>query len=86
MTQEKAEALGWTFNADGTTVEKGREIYMMPSKEMALKIIEKREQAAARKRLINIQMQMELMEEQEDRDNERFDSNHTSELASRWAE
>ncbi|HBY85909.1 MAG TPA: hypothetical protein DEO86_08550 [Colwellia sp.] len=21
MTQEKAEALGWTFNADGTTVE-----------------------------------------------------------------
>lgn len=41
---------------------------------------------AARKRLINIQMQMELMEEKEDRDNERFDSNHTSELASRWAE
>ena len=41
---------------------------------------------AERKKLINIQMQMELMEEQEDRDNERFDSNHTSELASRWAE
>jgi hypothetical protein len=31
-------------------------------------------------------MQMELMEEQEDRDNERFDSNYTLELASRWAE
>ena len=41
---------------------------------------------AERKKLINIQMQMELMEEQEDRDNERFDSNHTLELASRWAE
>ena len=45
MTQEKAEALGWTFNADGTTVEKGREIFCMPSKEMALKMVEKREQA-----------------------------------------
>tara|TARA_R110000772_G_scaffold38004_2_gene89899 strand:- start:398 stop:550 length:153 start_codon:yes stop_codon:yes gene_type:complete len=44
MTQEKAEALGWSFNADGTTVEKGREIYMMPTKEMALKMVEKREQ------------------------------------------
>ena len=41
---------------------------------------------AERKKLINIQMQMELMEEQEDRDNERFDSNYTLELASRWAE
>ena len=41
---------------------------------------------AERKKLINIQMQMELMEEKEDRDNERFDANHTSELASRWAE
>ena len=41
---------------------------------------------AERKKLINIQMQMELIEEKEDRDNERFDSNHTSELASRWAE
>jgi len=45
MTQEQAEALGWTFNADGTTVEKGREIHMMPTKEMALKIIEKREKS-----------------------------------------
>ena len=44
MTQQQAETLGWTFNADGTTVEKGREIYMMPSKEMALKMVEKREQ------------------------------------------
>ena len=41
---------------------------------------------AERKKLINIQMQMELMEEQEDRDNERFDSNHRLELAFRWAE
>ena len=44
MTQQQAEKLGWSFNADGTTVEKGREIYMMPSKEMALKMVEKREQ------------------------------------------
>ena len=41
---------------------------------------------AERKKIINIQMQMELMEEEEDRDNQRYDSNHTSELASRWAE
>tara|TARA_R110000851_G_scaffold131619_2_gene265775 strand:- start:41 stop:301 length:261 start_codon:yes stop_codon:yes gene_type:complete len=41
---------------------------------------------AERKKIINIQMQMELMEEEEDRDNERFDSNHRLELASRWAE
>ena len=41
---------------------------------------------AARKRLINIQMQMELIEEKEDRDNQRYDANHTSELASKWAE
>jgi hypothetical protein len=45
MTQKQAETLGWTFNTDGTTVEKGREIFCMPSKEMALKIIEKREQS-----------------------------------------
>ena len=31
---------------------------------------------AARKRLINIQMQMELMEEEEDRDNERFEAEY----------
>lgn len=30
----------------------------------------------ARKRLINIQMQMELMEEEEDRDNERFEAEY----------
>jgi hypothetical protein len=41
---------------------------------------------AERKKIINVQMQMELMEEEEDRDNERFDSNHRLELASRWAE
>ena len=41
---------------------------------------------AERKKLINIQMQMELMEEQEDRDNERYDANHRLELKSRWAE
>ena len=45
MTQKQAETLGWTFNADGTTVEKGREIFCMPSKEMALKMVEKREQS-----------------------------------------
>ena len=44
MTKEKAELLGWKFSHLDTTVEKGREIYMMPSKEMALKMVEKREQ------------------------------------------
>jgi hypothetical protein len=44
MTKEKAEKLGWTFSHLDTTIEKGREIYMMPSKEMALKMVEKREQ------------------------------------------
>tara|TARA_R110002096_G_scaffold307104_2_gene501829 strand:- start:105 stop:242 length:138 start_codon:yes stop_codon:yes gene_type:complete len=44
MTQKQAEKLGWSFNEDGTTVEKGREIFCMPSKEMALKMVEKREQ------------------------------------------
>ena len=45
MTKTEAEKLGWTFSHLDTTVEKGREIHMMPSKEMALKIIAKREQA-----------------------------------------
>tara|TARA_R110000787_G_scaffold46324_1_gene112507 strand:+ start:622 stop:762 length:141 start_codon:yes stop_codon:yes gene_type:complete len=45
MTRTEAEKLGWTFNADGTTVEKGREIYMMPNAEMALKMVAKREAA-----------------------------------------
>jgi hypothetical protein len=44
MTKEKAELLGWKFSHLDTTVEKGREIYMMPSKAMALKMVEKREQ------------------------------------------
>tara|TARA_R110002074_G_C12117770_1_gene626784 strand:+ start:229 stop:390 length:162 start_codon:yes stop_codon:yes gene_type:complete len=43
--KEKAEKLGWKFSHLDTTVEKGREIFCMPSKEMALKIVEKREQA-----------------------------------------
>ena len=41
---------------------------------------------AERKKLINIQMQMELMEEQEDCDNEQHEYHFQSELASRWAE
>ena len=41
---------------------------------------------AGRKKIINIQMQMELIEEQEDSDNERFDASHRLELKSRWAE
>tara|TARA_R110000868_G_scaffold361917_1_gene623921 strand:- start:264 stop:404 length:141 start_codon:yes stop_codon:yes gene_type:complete len=45
MTKTEAEKLGWTFSHLDTTVEKGREIHMMPTKEMALKIIEKREQS-----------------------------------------
>tara|TARA_R110002073_G_C9338371_1_gene569791 strand:- start:771 stop:911 length:141 start_codon:yes stop_codon:yes gene_type:complete len=45
MTKNEAEKLGWTFSHLDTTVEKGREIHMMPSKAMALKIIAKREQA-----------------------------------------
>ena len=45
MTKTEAEKLGWTFSHLDTTVEKGREIHMMPSKEMALKMVEKREQA-----------------------------------------
>ena len=45
MTKTEAEKLGWTFSHLDTTVEKGREIHMMPTKEMALKMVEKREQA-----------------------------------------
>ena len=41
---------------------------------------------AERKKIINIQMQIKLMEEQEEADNQQYDANHTSELASRWAE
>jgi hypothetical protein len=41
---------------------------------------------AERKKLINIQMQMELIEEKEDRDNEQHEYYFQSELASRWAE
>jgi len=32
------------------------------------------------------ELHKELIEEKEDRDNQRYDANHTSELASRWAE
>tara|TARA_R110000796_G_scaffold118526_1_gene232263 strand:- start:778 stop:1038 length:261 start_codon:yes stop_codon:yes gene_type:complete len=41
---------------------------------------------AERKKIINIQMQMELIEEQEDRDNEQHEYHFQSELASRWTE
>lgn len=41
---------------------------------------------AERKKIINIQMQMELIEEKEYRDNEQHEYYFQSELASRWAE
>ena len=41
---------------------------------------------AERKKIINIQMQMELIEEKEYRDNEQNEYYFQSELASRWAE
>tara|TARA_R100000995_G_scaffold43606_1_gene20393 strand:- start:197 stop:352 length:156 start_codon:yes stop_codon:yes gene_type:complete len=43
MTKQEAEKLGWKFSKCETTVEKGREIYMLPNKEMALEMIAKRE-------------------------------------------
>jgi hypothetical protein len=45
MKKETAEKLGWKFSQCDTTVEKSGEIYMMPNKKLALKIIEKRENA-----------------------------------------
>jgi len=43
MTKQEAEKLGWKFSPCETTVEKGREIYMLPTKEMALEMVAKRE-------------------------------------------
>mgnify|MGYP003634779392 CR=1 FL=1 len=45
MTRIEAEKLGWEFSQCGTTVEKGKEIYMMPSEKMALAVVAKREAA-----------------------------------------
>lgn len=41
---------------------------------------------AERKKLINIQMQIELLEEQEEAGNQQYNTNYYSELKSRWAE
>jgi|TARA_R110000787_G_C13201621_1_gene424112 hypothetical protein len=43
MTKQEAEKLGWAFSPCETTVEKGHEIYMLPTKEMALAMVAKRE-------------------------------------------
>ena len=32
MTKQEAEKLGWAFSPCETTVEKGHEIYMLPTK------------------------------------------------------